>query len=53
MVTEDLPPDIEAVQIIDFSAEKMKWKKGEKKKKKGLIQAEFIFWIYIFSFLFC
>lgn len=38
MVIEDLSPDTEAVQIIDFSAEHTKWKE---KKKKGSIQAEF------------
>lgn len=48
MVTEDLPPDIEAVQIIDFSAEKMKWKKGEKKKKKRFDPG----WIYILNLYF-
>lgn len=32
MVIEDLSPDTEAVQIIDFSAEQMKWKKKQQQK---------------------
>lgn len=36
MVIEDLSPDTEAVQIIDFSAEKMKWKKKKKKVRSRL-----------------